>query len=80
MTILQITKENNDKYKALPCKRCKARKKEDVFPKIVVVDDLYYAQCPCCTYYDQYDFLSTSTKGAVKVWNETMSRKNDFIK
>lgn len=73
MSIVYITEENNEEYKAVPCKHCK-RKKITSYPKIVIIDDLYYAQCPHCTNSDPYDFLGVSTKAAVNVWNSYMGK------
>ena len=47
---------------AAPCKHCLKSKKKFVYPKIVNVDELYYAQCPDCKYYDIYEFLGLSYK------------------
>lgn len=58
---------------AAPCKHClRSKKKKVVYPKIVNVEGLYYAQCPECSYYDIYEFLGASHKKAIQVWNNTM--------
>lgn len=57
---------------AAPCKHCMKVKKRAVYPRIVDVDDLYYAQCPECKYYDIYEFLGLSHKKAIQIWNNTM--------
>lgn len=61
---------------AAPCKNCKRHKKLS-YPKISVIDDLYYAICPNCNYYDQYEFLAISEKKAIENWNDTMLNKKD---
>ena len=67
----QLKVELNDEG-AAPCKHCLKSKKKFVYPKIVNVDELYYAQCPECKYYDIYEFLGLSYKKAIKIWNNTM--------
>lgn len=59
---------------AAPCKNCK-RHKKTVYPEVIEVDELYYARCPECNYYDPYEFLGLSEKKAINVWNETMEAK-----
>lgn len=67
-------KDERDERGAAPCKHCK-RHKIISYPKIVEVDDLYYARCPKCNYYDDYEFLALSKKKAINVWNITMENK-----
>lgn len=56
---------------AYPCRRCYQLKHKVVYPKIVVIEDLYYAQCTECRFFDIYEFLGISRKSAIKQWNET---------
>ncbi len=56
---------------AAPCKHCK-RKKKTSYPYVVDVDGLYYAKCPTCNHYDQFEFLGLSKQKAITVWNRTM--------
>lgn len=67
-----------DERGAAPCKCCKRSKKLS-YPKIVNVDELYYAQCPECRFYDIYEFLGVSEKRAIEIWNETMELKKDAL-
>ena len=50
-------------------------KKVISYPYISAVDDLFYARCPNCNYYDQYEFLAISRKKAILNWNTTMLAK-----
>lgn len=70
-----------DERGAAPCKFCKKRG-VTVYPKIVEIDDLYYAQCsnPKCHHSDQYDYLGISVKRTIENWNRFMEGKhNDLI-
>lgn len=66
-----------DENGAAPCKHC-LRKKEVHYPYVVDVDGLFYAKCPNCNYYDQFEFLGLTRKKAIRVWNETMENKSEF--
>ena len=65
-----------NKEGAACCKNCK-RKKVISYPYISAVDDLFYARCPNCNYYDQYEFLAISRKKAILNWNTTMLAKKE---
>lgn len=70
-----------DERGAAPCKFCK-RKGHIVYPKIVEIEDLYYAQCsnPKCHRSDPYDYLGSTVKRTIENWNRTMKGKqNDLI-
>lgn len=70
-----------DERGAAPCKFCK-KNGHIAYPKIVVIDELYYAQCsnPKCHHSDQYDYLGLNTKRTIENWNRTMEGKqNDLI-
>ena len=45
---MKIDIANRNSEGMAPCKHCLSRKKKLVYPKIVEIDDLYYAQCPKC--------------------------------
>lgn len=70
-----------DKNGAAPCKFCKT--KETVYyPKIVQVDDLYYAQCSNCKCHrsNPYEYLGTTVKNSIYNWNRTMEgRQNELL-
>lgn len=71
----------HDDRGAAPCKFCK-RNGKIVYPKVVEIDDLYYAQCsnPRCHHSDQYDYLGISVKRTIENWNRTMENKqSDFL-
>ena len=59
---------------AAPCKHCK-KKGIISYPFISKVDDLYYAKCPNCNFYDQYEFLGLTEKKSIMRWNNTMEAK-----
>lgn len=63
---------------AAPCKNCKRHKKTS-YPMISNVEDLYYAKCPNCNFYDPYEFLGASEKKAIENWNNTMLSKKGYI-
>lgn len=66
---------------AAPCKFCK-KNGNLVYPKIVEIEDLYYAQCsnPKCHRSDPYDYLGSTVKRTIENWNRTMEGKqNDLI-
>lgn len=70
-----------DERGAAPCKFCK-RGGHLVYPKIVEIEDLYYAQCsnPKCHRSDPYDYLGSTVKRTIENWNRTMEGKqNDLI-
>lgn len=54
---------------AEPCKCCGA------IPRVVRIDDLYYAQCTgnvkgkTCAKWSQYQFLGVTRNSAVESWN-----------
>lgn len=74
-----VNKVNYNEKGAAPCKYCK-RKGKISYPFISNVEDLYYAKCPNCNYYDPYEFLGISEKKAIANWNETMLNKTDNYK
>lgn len=49
--------------KKTPCKFCKSQ------PRVVMIDDCYYAQCSKCTKWDRFNFLGFSEKKALEQWN-----------
>ena len=49
--------------KQIPCKFCKSQ------PRVVKIDDCYYAQCSKCTKWDRFSFLGFSEKKALEQWN-----------
>ena len=61
---------------ALPCRHCFKKGNKTVYPRVIVVDDLYYAQCPECNHYDKYEFLGATRKATIKNWNDTMEGRN----
>ena len=75
----KVKSERNEEG-AAPCKCCLHRKHKLVYPKVVEIDELYYAQCPECTYYNQYEFLGCSKKRSIENWNSTMESKAAYFK
>lgn len=75
----QITDERG----AAPCKYCKKHGKL-FYPNIVEItgEDLYYAQCPNCKNkkWDIYEFLGTSERKAIQVWNNTMNNNSGELR
>lgn len=70
-----------DERGAAPCKFCKKNGKT-VYPKIVVIEDLYYAQCsnPKCHHSDPYEYLGMNIKKTIDNWNRTMEgRQNELL-
>jgi len=61
-----------DENGACPCKICKRKLNQNIFPTYVKIDDLVYARCPSCEKYSPYEFLGTTKKGAIAAWNECM--------
>ena len=56
-----------------PCKYCKRTQKIDSYPNLVSpFTGLFYAQCPTCNHYGQYDFVGTNKKNALRHWNIIM--------
>lgn len=47
------------------CVKCRGKNK----PKIVKIDGLYYAQCPC-NKWDRYQFLGLKDVNAIDEWNK----------
>jgi hypothetical protein len=50
--------------KNVRCKYCKSQ------PRVVRIDDCYYAQCSKCTKHGKYNFLGYSERKALENWNE----------
>lgn len=75
-----MKKQSIEKNKdgAAPCKHCKQRKKIISYPYVSIIDDLYYAKCPTCNHYDQYEFLGLSYKKTIDNWNRTMLTEQEF--
>ena len=70
-----------DERGAATCKFCKKNGKT-VYPKIVVIEDLYYAQCsnPKCHHSDPYEYLGMNIKRTIDNWNRTMEgRQNELL-
>lgn len=66
---------------AAPCKFCK-KKGEMTYPRIVEIEDLFYAQCanPKCHRSDPYEYLGSTQKRTIENWNRTMEGKqNDLL-
>ena len=66
---------------AAPCKFCK-KKGHIYYPKVVEIEELYYAQCSNsrCHNSDQYEYLGTSVKRTIENWNRTMEgRQNELL-
>lgn len=55
--------------KQTPCKYCKSQ------PRVIRIEDCYYAQCSKCVHYGRYDFLGSSTDNALKQWNEANAER-----
>lgn len=68
-----------DSRGAAPCKHCMRTSKVTIYPNIVEIngEELFYAQCPKCKHWDIYDFLGSSEKNSIKVWNTTMLVKKE---
>lgn len=58
-----------DERGAAPCKWCNKKRHVDVYPRIVQIEDLFYAQCSKCHDHDMYEFLAVSREKAIKRWN-----------
>ena len=65
---------------AAPCKFCK-KGGHLVYPKVVEIEDLYYAQCsnPKCHHSDPYDYLGSTVKRTIENWNRTMEGKQNEL-
>ena len=66
---MKIDIANRNSEGMAPCKHCLSRKKKLVYPKIVEIDDLYYAQCPKCHKSDAYEFLGCLRKRTIENCN-----------
>lgn len=58
-----------DERGAAPCKWCSKKRHINAYPKIVQIDDLYYAQCTKCHDNDMYEYLAITKEKAIKRWN-----------
>lgn len=58
-----------DERGAAPCKWCSKKRHVNVYPRIVQIEDLFYAQCSKCHDHDMYEFLAVSKEKAIKRWN-----------
>lgn len=74
---MKIDIANRNSEGMAPCKHCLSRKKKLIYPKIVEIDDLYYAQCPKCHKSDPYEFLGCSRKRTIENWNRYMEKRYD---
>ena len=66
-----IIQTTND-YNTVPCKRCK-RKGIISYPRLVEIDDIFYAQCPNCRPEFAYDILGINKTKAIENWERTMT-------
>ena len=60
-----------DERGAAPCKWCLKRRHKNSYPKIVRIDDLFYAQCTGCHDNDMYEYLAITEKKAIERWNRS---------
>lgn len=52
------------------CLRSKKNKKSIIsFPRIIKIDDLYYAQCPNCNSLNKWECLGLRESKALEAWN-----------
>lgn len=65
-----------DENGTCPCKACK-RKKRIRYPRINLIDGLYYAQCTNCGNFGLYDFIGLSRKAAINNWNNRMEHNDN---
>lgn len=72
--------EYNDRG-AAPCKHCKKSTKQLIYPKVVEVEGLFYAQCsnPKCHHSDKYEYLGVSEKRTIENWNRAMEGRQDEL-
>lgn len=71
-----------DERGAAPCKHCRKKSKLIIYPKVVEVEGLYYAQCPNpkCHGSDKYEYLGTNVKRTIENWNRAMEgRQDEFL-
>lgn len=57
-----------------PCIKCKSN------PRVIKIDDMYYAQCPKCNKWDKFQFLGLRYEYALDLWNKYNSKSANFQK